>query len=73
MTEKKERRWARDKKLMSYLDDPTPMTLWRLRHNPKIGFPQPVKVGRLNYTDLNEIDTWMAKQAMSKTSSGRHD
>jgi hypothetical protein len=64
--QKRERRWARDKKLMSYLDGPTPMTLWRLRHDPRIGFPQPVKVGRLNYTDLNEIDAWLVKQARTR-------
>jgi hypothetical protein len=59
----KDRRWARDKAVRAKLDNITPMTLWRWRKNTSLGFPQPVKVNKTNFTDLDEIDSWLVKRA----------
>lgn len=39
------------------------VTIWRWLHDPELGFPQPVKVRRLNYWRLRDLETWERAQA----------
>ena len=41
----------------------TPVTIWRWLHDPDLGFPQPVKIQRLNYWRLCDLEAWERAQA----------
>lgn len=38
------------------------MTLWRWLRDEKMGFPQPVYLGRFRYWRLADIEAWEAEQ-----------
>jgi len=39
------------------------VTRWRWQRDPKLGFPQPLKINRLNYWRLSDLEKWEAEQA----------
>lgn len=41
----------------------THVTIWRWLHDPDLGFPQPVKIQRLNYWRLSDLEAWERAQA----------
>ncbi|MGY6636930.1 MAG: helix-turn-helix transcriptional regulator [Erythrobacter sp.] len=38
------------------------VTLWRWINDDKLGFPQPMRVNRLNYWRLADLEAWEAAQ-----------
>jgi predicted DNA-binding transcriptional regulator AlpA len=40
------------------------VTLWRWIRDPDLAFPQPMKINRLNYWRLSDLEAWEAAQAM---------
>ena len=36
------------------------VTAWRWAHDPALGFPKPLKVNRLNYWRLADLEAWEA-------------
>lgn len=40
----------------------TSVTLWRWMNDPELGFPQPMKVNRLNYWRVSDLEAWEAMQ-----------
>lgn len=42
----------------------TPMTLWRWDHDPDMGFPKPIRLGkRRKYRVLSELEAWERARA----------
>lgn len=39
------------------------VTLWRWIRDPELGFPAPIKINRLNYWRLADLEAWEAAQA----------
>lgn len=39
------------------------VTLWRWIRDPDLAFPQPMKINRLNYWRLADLEAWEAAQA----------
>jgi predicted DNA-binding transcriptional regulator AlpA len=37
------------------------MTLWRWYHDPKMGFPQPIKINRIKFWDEADLDAFDAR------------
>lgn len=60
-------RWARNSHLARYLNV-TPMTIWRWQRDPDLNFPKPSRVHNIDYTDLDEVDSWLRARAVAKTS-----
>ena len=58
-------RWVRNAALARYLNI-SAMCLWRWQRDESLGFPQPSKVGKTSYTDLNDVDAWMKKRIVAK-------
>jgi hypothetical protein len=58
-------RWATNKKLRRHLGDVVQMTINRYRVKFP-NFPRPVKVDRVELTDLNEVDDWLIEQAKNR-------
>ena len=40
------------------------VTVWRWIRDPDLAFPQPMKINRLNYWRLSDLEAWEAAQAM---------
>jgi predicted DNA-binding transcriptional regulator AlpA len=57
------RRWATNTELAAYFGISV-MTIWNWQRDPNIGFPQPSRVGRRDFTDLDEIDGWMRRRVV---------
>ncbi len=38
------------------------VTIWRWINDPALGFPQPIRINRLNYWRLADLETWEAAQ-----------
>lgn len=47
------------------------MTVWRWVHDSRLGFPQPIQIGRRNYFKLSELEEFERKQVLNsnKTST----
>ncbi|WP_294609347.1 helix-turn-helix transcriptional regulator [uncultured Roseovarius sp.] len=41
----------------------SPVTIWRWINDSALGFPQPIRINRLNYWRLAELEAWEAAQA----------
>ncbi len=39
------------------------MCIWRWLHNPKVNFPQPIKISGRNYWRRRDVRHWCEKQA----------
>jgi predicted DNA-binding transcriptional regulator AlpA len=39
------------------------VTIWRWIRDAELGFPQPIKINRLNYWRLSDLEAWEAAQA----------
>jgi predicted DNA-binding transcriptional regulator AlpA len=54
-----ERRYLNAKQVCARYGDKSTMTLWRWCRDPKLAFPQPIKINRINLwaeTDLDAFD-----------------
>ena len=40
------------------------VSLWRWTKDPNLGFPKPIKINRLNYFKLADLEAWEAAQAV---------
>jgi hypothetical protein len=52
--------WVPDTQLRRELNT-TAMSLWRWTHDPAMGFPQVIKLGRRNFRSRAAIEAWKAK------------
>ena len=46
--------------------DISPITLWRRTRDPKLGFPQPIKINGRNFFHEGEIYEWVERQKGAK-------
>ena len=46
----------------------SPVTLWRYRHDPDLGFPKPFILKRRKLFDREEIEEWERRTKASETS-----
>ncbi|HEY8126129.1 MAG TPA: hypothetical protein VIF88_12010 [Methylocystis sp.] len=65
MTKTLTQRYIRNKALSEYLGV-TPMTIFRWRRDPKLDFPQAAVVNGVEYTCLDEIDTWLKARVVNR-------
>lgn len=40
------------------------VSIWRWRHDPELGFPKPIRINRLLYWRLADLEAWEAAMAM---------
>jgi predicted DNA-binding transcriptional regulator AlpA len=59
-------RYARTAALARYLNTTT-MTIWRWQRDPDLNFPQPTRINRGRYHDLDAIDEWMRARVVSRS------
>jgi hypothetical protein len=59
-------RWARNKATASYLNVSV-MTLWRWKHDPKLGFPPAAVINEIKHNNLDAIDAWMNSRIVDRT------
>lgn len=38
------------------------VTIWRWIKDPELGFPHPIRINRLNYWRLSDLEQWEAQQ-----------
>jgi predicted DNA-binding transcriptional regulator AlpA len=38
------------------------VSIWRWMNDPALGFPAPIKINRLNYWKVADLEAWEAKQ-----------
>ena len=41
------------------------VSIWRWMNDEALGFPAPIKINRLNYWRMTDLEAWEAKQAVS--------
>jgi len=39
------------------------VSIWRWMNDEALGFPAPIKINRLNYWRVSDLEAWEAKQA----------
>ena len=59
-------RYARTAALARYLNTTT-MTIWRWQRDPALSFPQPTRINRGQYYDLDAIDAWMRSRVVGRS------
>ena len=40
------------------------VSIWRWRHDPDLNFPRPLRINRLLYWRLSDLEAWERNQAM---------
>ena len=48
------------------------MTLWRWVNNDRLGFPQPIYIGRFRYWRASELVTWERARAAGRDNATQH-
>ena len=43
------------------------MSLWRWLHDPKLGFPAPIKIHKRRYWKLADLQAWEASRPAART------
>ena len=59
------------KEVRSLLGNISAMGLWRYTNDPKLGFPQPIKIGARNLWRARELRDWIDQMAAKGPVKGR--